>query len=161
MINAKQQFVPLFATVAVVLAAVSCASGGTSGAAPVSERAPTVSPSGNAAPARSTASLLIADDLQKADAQNLGDAIQRLRPEWLRRNQTRGASGAGGMRTATEALVVWVDNNRAGGAEILAQMQVSSVRSVRYFTPSEARSRFGNGNTGGAIQVVTMSAAKP
>jgi hypothetical protein len=40
-------------------------------------------------------------------------------------------------------------------------MQVSSVRSVRYFTPSEAQSRFGNGNTGGAIQVVTMSAAKP
>jgi hypothetical protein len=65
------------------------------------------------------------------------------------------------MRTSAEALVVWVDNNRAGGAEILAQMQVSSVRSVRYFTPSEAQSRFGNGNTGGAIQVVTMSAAKP
>jgi hypothetical protein len=160
MINATQRFMFLFATV-VILATVSCASGGTSGAAPASERSPTVSPSGNAAPARSTASVLIADDLQKADAQNLGDAIQRLRPEWLRRNQTRGASGAGGMRTATEALVVWVDNNRAGGAEILAQMQVSSVRSVRYFTPSEAQSRFGNGNTGGAIQVVTMSAAKP
>jgi hypothetical protein len=160
MINATQRFMFLFATV-VILATVSCASGGTSGAAPASERSPTVSPSGNAAPARSTASVLIADDLQKADAQNLGDAIQRLRPEWLRRNQTRGASGAGGMRTATEALVVWVDNNRAGGAEILAQMQVSSVRSVRYFTPSEAQSRFGNGNTGGAIQVVTMSASKP
>jgi outer membrane receptor for ferrienterochelin and colicin len=161
MINASQRFVPLFATLSVILAAVSCASGGTSGAAPATDRAPTVSPSGNAAPARSTASVLIADDLQRVEAQNLADAIQRLRPEWLRRNQTRGASSAGGMRTASEALVIWVDNNRAGGTEILAQMQVSNVRSVRYFTPSEAQSRFGNGNTGGAIQVVTMSASKP
>ena len=67
----------------------------------------------------------------------------------------------GGLRTASEGLVVWVDNNRAGGPEILTQMQISNVRSVQYFTPSEAQSRFGNGNTGGAIQVITMSAPKP
>jgi hypothetical protein len=161
MINARQRFVPRFATVAVIFATVSCASGGSSGASPATERAPTVSPSGNAAPTRSTASVLVADDLQKAEAQNLGDAIQRLRPEWLRRSQARGATAMGGSRTPSEGLVVWVDNNRAGGVEILTQMQISNVRSVRYFTPSEAQSRFGNGNTGGAIQVVTMSAAKP
>lgn len=160
MINA-QRFVPRFATMAGLLAAtVSCASGGAS-KAPAGESAPAASAAGVAAPNKSTASVLIGEDLQRTDAQNLGDAIQRLRPEWFRRNPSRGAPTMGGLRTASDGLVVWVDNNRAGGTEILTQMQITSVSSVRYFTPSEAQSRFGNGNTGGAILVITKTGSKP
>lgn len=111
-------------------------------------------------PTRSTPSILIAEDLRKSDAQNLGDAIQRLRPEWLRRGSARAANSMGTTRNSAEPLVVWIDNNRAGGTEILAQMQISNVRMVQYFTPSEAESRFGTGNSAGAIQIITLAAAK-
>jgi hypothetical protein len=112
-------------------------------------------------PARSTPSILIADDLRKSDAQNLGDAIQRLRPEWLRRSSARAANSMGTKGNAAEPLVVWIDNNRAGGTDILAQIQISNVRLVQFFTPSEAESRFGTGNSSGAIQVITMAGARP
>jgi hypothetical protein len=138
----------------------ACASGGASGG-PVTAGAPSVATSPSGGPAKSTPSLLIAEDLRKTDAQNLGDAIQRLRPEWLRRGSARAANSMGTSRSAAEPLVVWIDNNRAGGVEILAQMQISNVRSVQYFTPSEAESRFGTGNSSGAIQIVTMAAARP
>ena len=129
---------------------VACASGG--GGQPAAG-----SP---AAPNKSTASLLVADDLRKTDALNLGDAIQRLRPEWLRRGSARAANTMGSSRTASEPLVVWIDNNRAGGPDILSQIQISNVRSVQYFTPSEAESRFGTGNSSGAILITTLAASK-
>ena len=62
---------------------------------------------------------------------------------------------------AAEPLVVWIDNNRAGGVDLLAQMQISNVRMVQYFTPSEAESRFGTGNSSGAIQIITVAGARP
>ena len=135
-----------------------CASAG-GPATPAGQPASPTTASGNA-PARSTPSILIADDLRKSDAQNLGDAIQRLRPEWLRRGSARAANSMGTTRTSAEPLVVWIDNNRAGGADILNQIQISNVRLVQYFTPSEAESRFGTGNSSGAIQVITLAAAR-
>jgi len=153
------RLVPQLAITALVFPIIAaCASGGAGGGQPSPAR-PGATASGETA--RSTAYILIADDLRKTDAQNLGDAIQRLRPEWLRRGSARAANSAGTMHSAAEPLVVWIDNNRAGGIEILAQMQISNVSSVRYFSPSEAESRFGTGNSSGAIQIITLSAARP
>jgi len=161
MTKSLRAFAPWLPLASVMLASIAaCASGsGGAQAAPVETRG---AASASGGPTKSTASLLIADDLRKTDAQNLGDAIQRLRPEWLRRGSARAASSMGTPRAApAEPLVVWIDNNRAGGTEILAQMQISNVRSVQYFSPSEAESRFGTGNSSGAIQIITLSAAKP
>jgi len=143
---------------------VACASGG--GAASGSQATPAGQPAAaNAAngptPTKSSASILVAEDLRKIEAQNLGDAIQRLRPQWLRRSSVRASNTMGSSRTAAEPLVVWIDNNRAGSSEILTQIQVSNVRMVQYFTPSEAESRFGTGNSSGAIQIITMAAGRP
>jgi hypothetical protein len=144
------------ATAATIVGCASTAGPATPAGQPVSPTA-----AGGNAPARSTPSILIADDLRKSDAQNVGDAIQRLRPEWLRRSSARAANSMGTRGNAAEPLVVWIDNNRAGGVDILNQVQISNVRLVQYFTPSEAESRFGTGNSSGAIQIITMAAARP
>jgi hypothetical protein len=161
MTSARPRFaLSLFvAATAATIAGVGCASTAGPGV-PASQPASPTAAGGNA-PARSTASILIAEDLRKSDAQNLGDAIQRLRPEWLRRSSARAANSMGTRGNAAEPLVVWIDNNRAGGVELLAQMQISNVRMVQYFTPSEAESRFGTGNSSGAIQVITLAGARP
>ena len=150
--------VSVAAAAAILALMVACASGG--GGQPASGSPAAAQPGGASTPTKSTASLLIADDLRKTDALNLGDAIQRLRPEWLRRSNARAANTMGASRTASEPLVVWIDNNRAGGPDILSQIQISNVRSVQYFTPSEAESRFGTGNSSGAILILTLAASK-
>jgi hypothetical protein len=145
---------------AAVATIVACASGRTTPATPAAQPAGAAAAVGNV-PSKSTPSVLVADDLRKIDARNLNDAIQRLRPEWFRRSNARAANSMGTSRSAAEPLVVWIDNNRAGGVEILTQIQISNVRLVQYFTPSEAESRFGTGNSSGAIQIITMAAARP
>ena len=158
MTNARPRLTLALFVAAVAATITGCASAG-GPATPAGQPASPTAAATNA-PARSTPSILIADDLRKSEAQNLGDAIQRLRPEWLRRGSARAANSMGTTRNSAEPLVVWIDNNRAGGVEILAQMQISNVRMVQYFTPSEAESRFGTGNSAGAIQIITLAAAK-
>ena len=141
--------------VSMVVGTMSCASAGSR----QSDGAPAASAeTSGASTSKSNSSTLVAEDLQRIDVPNLADAIQRLRPQWLRRSQMQIPNG---RQASSTPIVVWVDNIRAGGPEILSQINVSSVRSVRYFSPSEAEARFGNGHTNGAIQVTTTTGAKP
>jgi hypothetical protein len=103
---------------------------------------------------RSSANVLVATDLEKDASTNLYDAIQRLRPEWFRRALVRTSTGAPGIS-------VYLDNQRAGTLDVLRQFQPNSVASVRYYSASEAQSRFGIDNLNGAIQIVTRDNTKP
>jgi len=153
---------------ATVIGGVACASGSKSGAAP--STAPTAAPSASASPqgtaerpTRRNSNTLSATDFKGLESLNVGDAIQRLRPDWLRRSEarnpgtmSRGRSG----RDSNDALAVWVDENRAGGVEVLSQMAVTGVATVRYYSGPEAQARFGNGNSSGAIHIVTSASGK-
>ena len=137
---------------------VSCASGG---ASPQTPAGPSAGAAGASAPTRSTASILIADDLRKTDALSLSDAIRRLRPQWLRRGQATAATTTGLSPLPAEPFVVWIDNARAGGAEVLDQIPITKVRSVQYFSPTEAEARFGASYSSGVIQVITTASPNP
>jgi hypothetical protein len=150
----------LAAGTAIVASIASCATGG-GGSATAGPRAGAGNPNPDAAPTRSTASYLIADDLRKTNALTLHDAIDRLRPQWLRRGTGSAANTTGLSRLPAEPFVVWIDNVRAGGPEVLDQVQITRVRWVQYFSPSEAESRFGTGYSSGAIQIITTASAKP
>jgi hypothetical protein len=52
-------------------------------------------------------------------------------------------------------ITVYLDNQRAGGLEVLQEMRSSSAASLRFFSASEAQSRFGMNNLHGVIQVVS------
>ena len=129
---------------ALMLAAAACSKASTSqdGTAPAPAGAPT----------RSSTTVLVAKDIQGTSMANLYDAIQALRPEWFRR---QGATPI--VNSKDYGVNVYVDNQRAGGVEILRQTNVTNASFVRYYSASEAQMRFGNGNTNGVIQVVTTS----
>jgi hypothetical protein len=149
---------------ATLVAGVACASGAKSGAAPTTSPSPSASPQGTTErPARRNSNTLTTADFKGLESLNVGDAIQRLRPDWLRRSEARNAGtisrGARG-RDSNDALAVWVDENRAGGVEVLSQMAVTGISTVRYYSGPEAQSRFGNGNSSGAIHIVTAASGK-
>jgi len=79
-------------------------------------------------------------DVQQLDLQQ---AIQRLRPRWL-----RGRAGA------TPSVVV-DGTMRPEGVSALQAIRVSEVQELAFLSSSDATMRYGTGNTGGAIIVTT------
>ena len=149
---------------ATLVGSLACASGSKSGAAPSTAPSTSASPQGTAErPTRRNSNTLAAADFKGLESLNVGDAIQRLRPDWLRRSEARNAGtisrGARG-RDSNDALAVWVDENRAGGVEVLSQMAVTGIATVRNDSGPEAQARFGNGNSSGAIHIVTSASGK-
>ena len=67
-------------------------------------------------------------------------AIQRLRPRWL-----RGRSGRDPF--------VYVNGRRRGGLDVLRALRADSVLGVEFVEPEDATIRFGAG--GGVIQLRT------
>ena len=84
-------------------------------------------------------------ELERFAGQPLEQAIQRLRPQFLR---TRGP---GTITQGAQGVVVYLGTTRMGGVEALNQIRTGDVVSVRYLSPSEATQRFGLDHTGGAI----------
>lgn len=75
---------------------------------------------------------------------NAYDAVARLRPHFL-------LSGLG----FPELPVVYLNDMRQGGPDLLHSIPVSVILEIRYFTPVTADLRFNTNNLAGAIAVST------
>ncbi len=82
---------------------------------------------------------------------SLYQAVQRLRPAWLR--PSRGVSGSG---QRFEPLV-YLDDRRFGPIGSLRQLRVSDAEELRYISASDATTRYGTGVPAGVIAVYTRS----
>ena len=126
------------AAVSILAVAVTagCASGGTSG---------------SSAP-RHAQNVITADELETVDVNDAYQAVQRLRPQFLTstRGPTRMRSGAG---TAEAGIQVYLNDQRVGGVTALQQIPKNDVKEIRFLSASEATTRYGTGNTSGAIVV--------
>ncbi|SRR6266496_3430910 len=78
------------------------------------------------------------------------DVVRTLRPAWLL--QRRPTS----LMRQEGPLVVYLDGRRYGDASSLGQISATSVRTIRYYQPSEAQARFGPDHPQGAIEVTTV-----
>ena len=87
--------------------------------------------------------VITAEELQQVDVSNAYQAIQRLRPMWLR-------SRSGGGDPA-----VFIDNVRAGDLNMLETLYLTNIQELRYVSPSDATTRWGTGYPTGAIEVIT------
>lgn len=108
---------------------------------------------------RRSANTVTANELTESGAQNLYQAIQILRPQWLRarpRTTMGAASSRSGGTASADQTVVYLDQNRYGGLTSLQQLTTGGVVEIRFFDGVEATNRFGSGHTAGAI-VVRMS----
>ena len=122
---------------------------------------------------RSSRYVLVESDLRAAQADNLSDAILKLRPEFLRGEANQhgyygtpkdggagppvpaGTASMSGNSNPPPPVMIYRDNLRLGSVDDLRQIQPSMVREVRYLTGPQAVIRFGTNNSGGAIVITT------
>jgi len=114
-----------------VLLAVACAGSG--------------SGSGSEGPRRGSANLITSAELQDVANLSAYEAIQRLRPIWLR------------PRSGSSGPVVFVDGAQMGDPNMLQSISAATVEEIRFRSASDATTRYGTGVTGGAIEVKTKS----
>lgn len=101
--------------------------------------------------------LITADEIARVNVQNAYEAVQKLRPAMLRPRQIAsfGQGGVKNGRTVAGEVLAYVDNTRLGDVEQLRQISVASISAVRYFSASEAQTKWGSGHAGGVIEVLT------
>ena len=80
---------------------------------------------------------------------NLYQAIRRLRPGWLR---ARGPSNMDGAA----AIQVFLNNVRVGTADILETRPLDGVLELRFYSATDATTRWGTGVGAGAIEIITV-----
>ena len=127
-----------FVALAAIASAVGCASAGVS-------------------PAKQNQNVITTEEISQVTASNAYDLIQHLRPNFLRtRGAVRGAPSADGTnRFEAVDLVVYLNESRLGGSEQLRQITSSDIREIRYYSSSDATTKWGTGHSAGAIQVIT------
>ena len=94
--------------------------------------------------------LITADEIAKSNATNAFEAVERLRPAFLR---TRGSQSLQNQEPPTP--MVYIDGMRYGTLQTLATVPTIGIVSIRYLNAIEATQRYGFGNEGGAIMIVT------
>lgn len=132
-----------------LLAALGCAGGSDPQTAPsaVADSAAARADEGATAAARRS-DVIGTAELRDVDAANLYEAVLQLRPRFVRQ---RGMASVN-LNKGNE-IVVYIDNNRAGGVAVLQEMHPSEAAEVRYLDGPQASARFGMNHGSGAILV--------
>lgn len=129
------------ASIVAVVVTTACASGGTSG---------------GAGKPRYSQNVITADELATVDVSDAYQAIQRLRPQFL--TNSRGPTQLGSRSGTTDSgIQVYLNEQRLGDLSSLSQIPKNDIQEIRFLSASEASSRFGTGNTFGAIVVTRKS----
>jgi len=92
--------------------------------------------------------LITQDEIERVTATNAYEAVQMLRPSFLR---TRGiTSPVTGM---PELAMVYLDGMKMGDIGQLQRIPTVGIVSIRYINAIDANQRYGRGHEGGAILV--------
>lgn len=95
--------------------------------------------------------LITLEELEDLPVTTAREAIQRLRPSWLR---ARVSTIRGGTGTRYSAAV-FRDGMPRGGLETLDEMDIREIGEMRFMSASDATNRYGTGYPGGIIEVFT------
>jgi hypothetical protein len=117
---------------------IACASGGTSASGTT------------ASGVRRDPNLITEQEVATSLGANAFEVINRARPAFLRqRGQTTVTQG--GSTYAT----VYVNSQQYGDVTSLRGISVDQIREIRYYSASEAVTKFGSQNGTGVIQIIT------
>lgn len=92
--------------------------------------------------------LITRQQIEGSNLRNALDLIQAERPRWLR---VRGMPSI----TQDPEILVYVDQMRAGGTDVLMNIQTLEIEEIRFYDSRAAQARFGLGHVQGVIQVIT------
>ena len=98
--------------------------------------------------ARRNPTLITAEDIAAIPVTNAYDAIERLRPLFLR---SRGKTSINTPNT--QFPTVYVDGVRYGDLNSLRSILATHVLDIRYYNGAESGARFGLQNTAGVIEL--------
>ena len=96
--------------------------------------------------------VLTIDEIEKAQSQNVYDAVRRLRPAFL---ASRGPTTL--LQRQERQVVVYLDGRGYGDVESLRTITTDGIFEVRFLSPNQAQQRWGMNHAAGVIHVVTMS----
>jgi hypothetical protein len=89
------------------------------------------------------------DELAKSSARDALTAVRSLRPDWLR------GRGATSLQGGVPEVVVYLDGQRVGTADVLGQFATVHIKEMKYFGATEATQKWGTDHSGGVIEIVT------
>lgn len=92
--------------------------------------------------------VLTAEEIQASGAGTAYEAVQSMRPIWLRRRGQQTIHDPGN-------IVVYLDDARMGGPEALRAITAGGIQYIRFFDAAAANYRWGAGHLYGAIYVST------
>lgn len=106
-------------------------------------------PGGPSASVARTSNVIPLEEIEASTATNAYDLVNQARPNWLR------GRGSPNLRGGPPALpVIYVRNTRQGPAETLRGFATLTLLELRYVDATTATTRYGNGHSGGVIEVV-------
>ena len=94
--------------------------------------------------------LITQDEIERVTAANAYDAVQMLRPSFLR---ARGVPSS--VSGQPDLAIVYLDGMKMGDVAQLQRIPTVGIVSIRYITAIDANQRYGRGHEGGAILVDT------
>ena len=94
--------------------------------------------------------VLTASEIATSQATTAYEAIQSLRPNFLRSRGTHTFDP-----NAVQAPHVFLDGQKYGELDILKSISVQTIREIRYFNAADATTKYGTGYTHGVIEVWT------
>lgn len=99
---------------------------------------------------RGSRNVITAEEIREVDALTAFDAVERLRPAFLRRGRVN-------VQEDTKSFpIVYLDDMKLGGIDELRRIRASQVARIEYLSAADATFRFGTGHTGGALLVTTV-----
>lgn len=103
---------------------------------------------------RSNSNLLTRQELSTANVDNAFDAVQRLRPAFLRARTIAGSGQTSSGATVVQGLPeVFVDGLRKGSPDYLRTIPTREVAEIRYLSAIDATTRYGMNVPAGVIDV--------
>ena len=93
-------------------------------------------------------SVITDEEIASAHVSSAFDAVERLRPLWLRSHGEMSINTPG-----TAYANVYVDGQRYGDLNTLRNLLAIQIAEIRYYNGPEGASKFGLQNTAGVIEV--------
>jgi hypothetical protein len=90
-------------------------------------------------------------DLEALPYRTAAEAVQNLRPQWLRTRGPRNLGGAEGQ------IWVYLDDSNLGGIQTLSQISAQQIRSIRFIDGTAASARWGLDHGEGVIYITSIT----
>lgn len=104
-----------------------------------------------------SATLITKSEIEASGTRTVHELVQKVRPGWLIDRGTRSFESSSGM---SAGVLVYMGETRLGGLEVLNQIAVEGVESVRFLNATEASNRLSGMGAGqhatGAIVITNV-----